>query len=71
MAASYKLLVRLLVGVLKHQAKRVLGEDVLTALADAGSEHLGETLLELLKGDAASRAQTGKLLVTGSAVGGI
>lgn len=63
MADNYKLLTRLLVGVLKHQAKRYLGEDVITALAEAGSDHLGERLLDVLKGEASAREQAKRLSV--------
>ncbi|CAB1060131.1 hypothetical protein D1BOALGB6SA_4896 [Olavius sp. associated proteobacterium Delta 1] len=63
MADNYKLLTRLLVGVLKHQAKRYLGEDVITALVEAGTEHLGERLLDILKGEASTSEQAKKLSV--------
>lgn len=55
MVNNYKLLTRLLVGVLKHQAKRYLGEEVVSAIVEAGTEHLGDRLLEILNGEAASR----------------
>jgi Protein kinase domain len=62
MAKTDKLLTRLLVGVIKHQAKRYLGDDVVEALIETGSEYLGEELLELLKGEASSRELAEKLL---------
>ncbi len=49
MEDRYNLLTRLLVGVLKHQVKRYLGEDVVAALLEASSEHIGERLLDILK----------------------
>lgn len=63
MTDNCKLLTRLLVGVLKHQAKRYLGDDVITAIAEAGSDHLGERLLDILNGEAATREQAKKLSV--------
>lgn len=61
MAKTDKLLTRLLVGVIKHQAKRYLGDDAVEALVEAGSEYLGEELLDLLKGEASSRELAEKL----------
>jgi len=61
MTNNYKLLTRLLVGVLKHQAKRYLGEEVITALAEAGTEHFGERLLEILKEEASTREHAKRL----------
>lgn len=55
MSDNYKLLTRLFVGVLKHQVKRYLGEDVLAVAAEAASEHIGDELLSLLKGQESSR----------------
>jgi predicted Ser/Thr protein kinase len=61
MEDNYNLLTRLLVGVLKHQVKRYLGEGVVSALMEAGSEHLGERLLDVLKGEQSSREQAKRL----------
>jgi predicted ArsR family transcriptional regulator len=60
-AKTDKLLTRLLVGVIKHQAKRFLGDDVVEALIETGSEYLGEELLDLLKQEASSRELAQKL----------
>jgi hypothetical protein len=51
MTDTYKLLTRLLVGVFKHQAKRCLGDDVIAELLESGSDHLGEQLLDILRGE--------------------
>jgi len=61
MPKTDKLLTRLLIGVIKNQAKRYLGEDVVAALIEAGSEYLGEELLDLLKIDASGRELAQKL----------
>jgi|SRR5271157_1422338 len=61
MAMTDKLLTRLLVGVIKHQAKRYLGDDVVEAAIEAGSDYLGEELLDLLKQDESSRELAQKL----------
>lgn len=61
MSDNYKLLTRLLVGVLKHQVKRYLGDDVVAVAAQAASEHIGDELLSLLKGQESSRDRAIKL----------
>ena len=61
MADSYKLLTRVFAGVLKNQAKRLLGDEVISVLVEAGSEHLGEELLSLLKGEESARERAKKL----------
>jgi hypothetical protein len=63
MPRNYKLLTRLLVGVLKHQVKKHLGEDVLAVLGEVGSDHLGERLLDLLSAEVATGEFAKKLVV--------
>ena len=61
MEDNYNLITRLLVGVLKHQVKKYLGDDVVSALLEAGSEHLGERLLDVLKGEQSTLEQAKRI----------
>jgi hypothetical protein len=57
---SYKLLTRLVVGVLKHQVKRYLGDDVVLGLTDANNDQ-GQYLLDVLNREKSSSELAGRI----------